>query len=77
MRYEAKHRYFKRLATFMGNFTNVPYTMTEIKAPKSTVLLSKWDWKSDFPSEADSCWYIFKSIHALKHVSMFMNGNLF
>lgn len=29
MRYEAKHRYFKRLAAFMGNFTNVPYTMAE------------------------------------------------
>ena len=27
MRYEAKHRYFKRLASFMGNFTNVPYTL--------------------------------------------------
>lgn len=29
MRYEAKHRYFKRLAAFMGNFTNVAYTVAE------------------------------------------------
>ena len=29
MRYEAKHRYFKRLAGFMGNFTNVSYTLAE------------------------------------------------
>jgi len=27
MRYEAKHRYFKRLGAFMGNFSNVPYTL--------------------------------------------------
>ena len=29
MRYEAKHQYFKRLAGFMGNFTNVAYTLAE------------------------------------------------
>ena len=27
MRYEAKHRYFKRWAKVMGNFKNIPKTM--------------------------------------------------
>ena len=27
MRFEAKHRYFKWLATYIGNFKNVAYTM--------------------------------------------------
>ncbi|XP_028413349.1 uncharacterized protein LOC114536220 [Dendronephthya gigantea] len=27
MRFEAKHRYFKRLASFIGNYKNVAYTM--------------------------------------------------
>ena len=29
MRYEAKHQYFKRLAGYMGNFTNVAYTLAK------------------------------------------------
>ena len=29
MRYEAKHRYIKRLAAFIGNFTNLPFSMAE------------------------------------------------
>lgn len=29
MRFEAKHRYIKRLAGFIGNFNNVAYTMAE------------------------------------------------
>jgi hypothetical protein len=28
MRYEAKHGYFKRLAMFMGNYTNVAVSQT-------------------------------------------------
>ena len=28
MRYEAKHSYFKRLAQSMGDFINVPYSLT-------------------------------------------------
>ena len=27
MRFEAKHRYFKRLATYTGNYKNVAYTL--------------------------------------------------
>ncbi|XP_028407455.1 uncharacterized protein LOC114530067 [Dendronephthya gigantea] len=27
MRYEAKHHYFKKLSTIIGNFTNLPYTL--------------------------------------------------
>ena len=27
MRYEAKHRYFKQLASILGNFTNVAYSL--------------------------------------------------
>ena len=27
MRFEAKHRYFKRLATYIGNYKNVAYTL--------------------------------------------------
>ena len=29
MQYEAKHSYFKRLAMFMGNFTNVSVSLAE------------------------------------------------
>lgn len=29
MRYEAKHSYFKRLAAYMGNFTNVAFTLAD------------------------------------------------
>lgn len=29
MRYEAKHSYFKRLASYMGNFTNVAFTLAD------------------------------------------------
>ena len=29
MRYEAKHRYFKRLAVTTGNFVNLPYTLSK------------------------------------------------
>lgn len=29
MRYEAKHRYIKHLAAFIGNFTNLPLSMAE------------------------------------------------
>ena len=28
MRYEAKHHYFKKLSTVVGNFTNLPYTLS-------------------------------------------------
>jgi hypothetical protein len=28
MRYEGKHSYFKKLATVMGNFTNVCYSLS-------------------------------------------------
>ena len=28
MRYEAKHQYFKQLATTMGNFINIPYSLS-------------------------------------------------
>lgn len=28
MRYEAKHSYFKRLAHSMGNFINLPYSLS-------------------------------------------------
>ena len=28
MRYEAKHHYFKRLGSFIGNYTNLPYSMS-------------------------------------------------
>ena len=27
MRFEAKHRYFKKLATTMGNYINIPYSL--------------------------------------------------
>lgn len=40
MRYEAKHRYFKRLASFMGNFTNVPYTLAARHQNQQCYLLS-------------------------------------
>ena len=29
MRYEAKHRYFKRLVVATGNFINLPYTLSK------------------------------------------------
>jgi hypothetical protein len=29
MRYEAKHRYFKRIAVHIGNFTNVAFTLAD------------------------------------------------
>lgn len=29
MRYEAKHSYFKTMAAYMGNFTNVAYTIAD------------------------------------------------
>lgn len=29
MRFEAKHRYFKQLATAIGNYTNLPWTLAE------------------------------------------------
>lgn len=29
MRFEAKHREFKRLAAHLGNFTNLPYTLAK------------------------------------------------
>lgn len=29
MKYEAKHRYFKRLASILGNFTNVAFSLGE------------------------------------------------
>lgn len=28
MRFEAKHKWFKRLAQQLGNFTNLPYTLS-------------------------------------------------
>ena len=28
MRFEARHRYFKRLASQLGNFVNVPHTLS-------------------------------------------------
>ena len=28
MRYEAKHHYFKKLSTVIGNYTNLPYTLS-------------------------------------------------
>ena len=28
MRYEAKHHYFKKLSAVIGNFTNIPYTLS-------------------------------------------------
>lgn len=28
MRYEAKHRYFKQMASIMGNFTNICYSLS-------------------------------------------------
>lgn len=28
MRYEAKHHYFKKLSTIIGNFMNLPYTLS-------------------------------------------------
>ena len=29
MRYEAKHRFFKRIAMHMGNYTNVAFTLAD------------------------------------------------
>ena len=29
MRYEAKHCHFKRMASIIGNFTNLPYTLAK------------------------------------------------
>ncbi len=38
MRYEAKHSYFKRLASYMGNFTNVALSLGERHQTRSCYL---------------------------------------
>lgn len=40
MRYEAKHSYFKRLAAYMGNFTNVALSLGERHQTRSCYLMS-------------------------------------
>ncbi|XP_046848514.1 uncharacterized protein LOC124442044 isoform X2 [Xenia sp. Carnegie-2017] len=38
MRYEAKHSYFKRLASYLGNFTNVALSLAERHQTRSCYL---------------------------------------
>ena len=40
MRYEAKHSYFKRLAAYLGNFTNVALSLGERHQARSCYLMS-------------------------------------
>ena len=40
MRYEAKHGYFKRLAMFMGHYTNVAVSLGERHQTRSCYLMS-------------------------------------
>ena len=40
MRYEAKHSYFKRLAMFMGNFTNVAVSLGERHQTRTCYMMS-------------------------------------
>lgn len=40
MRYEAKHRYFKKIAMNMGNFTNVALTLAERHQMQSCYFMS-------------------------------------
>jgi hypothetical protein len=42
MRFEAKHHYFKKLSTVIGNYTNLPYTY----APPTMGLLQITIWQS-------------------------------
>lgn len=39
MRYEAKHSYFKRLAAYLGNFTNVALSLGERHQTRSCYLM--------------------------------------
>ena len=40
MHYEAKHSYFKRLAMFMGNFTNVAVSLGERHQTRTCYLMN-------------------------------------
>ena len=40
MRYEAKHNYFKRLASNLGNFTNVAVSLAERHQTRNCYLMS-------------------------------------
>ena len=43
MHYEAKHKYFKKIAMFIGNFKNVEKTV-----PESYVCVTKWPSRKYF-----------------------------
>lgn len=43
MRYEAKHRYFKKIAMNMGNYTNVALTLAERHQLQACYFMSEKD----------------------------------
>ena len=43
MRYEAKHHYFKPLAISMGNFNNLPYSLSKRHQKGVSYQLQTWE----------------------------------